>query len=180
MLSPRSRSFSLLFASLIVGAALVGRAALLRFAAQPPAVIGEVAVVTEVSTGVEFTARVDTGAAVSSVHVAPEDMVIEDESPLPVENIDKTVRLRLDNGEGANAWVETKIEDYVEVRNAETSEHRYRVRLPIQVGDVLKHAVVNLNDRSNMSYRFLLGRDFLKDDFLVDVAHSDPRPRQGG
>ncbi|CAN0364621.1 unnamed protein product, partial [Ectocarpus sp. 4 AP-2014] len=81
-------------------------------------VLGETAVITEVSTGVEFTARVDTGAAVSSIHVEPEDVRIEDESPEPAENIAKKVRLRLDNGEGEKAWVETRIQDYVEVRSA--------------------------------------------------------------
>lgn len=134
-------------------------------------VIGETAVIKEVTTGVEFTARVDTGAAVSSIHVDPEDVVIVDESPKPTENIDKTVRLKLDNGEGEKAWVETQIEDYVEVRNAEKAEHRYRVRLPLQCGDVLKLAVVNLNDRSGMTYKLLLGREFLRNEFLVDVTN---------
>ena len=161
---------------LIVFAALVARAGMLDVAADEPAVIGETAVIKEVSTGVEFTARVDTGAAVSSIHVEPEDVVIVGESSKPEKNIDKPVRLHLDNGEGEKAWVETRIEDYVEVRNAERAEHRYRVRLPLQCGEVLKFAVVNLNDRSSMTYRLLLGRDFLRDDFVVDVAHRGPRP----
>lgn len=162
---------------LVVSAAsLAARDGLLRYALGPPAVLGETAVIREVSTGVEFTARVDTGAAVTSIHVDPEDLVILGESPEPDENVDKRVRLRLDNGEGERAWVETRIEDYVEVRNAEKAEHRYRVRLPLQVGEVRKLAVVNLNDRSGMTYRVLLGRDFLKDDFVVDVAHQGPQP----
>ena len=74
--------------------------------------------------------------------------------------------LRLDNGEGEKAWVETRIEDYVEVRNAEKAEHRYRVSLPLECGGVKKVAMVNLNDRSRMTYRLLLGRDFLRDDFV--------------
>ena len=156
----------------------VAPVAWLRYA--PPKIVGETVVVKEVTSGVEFTARVDTGAAVSSVHVDPDDVVIEDESAEPAENVDKTVRLRLDNGEGEDRWIETRIEDYAEVRSANGAEHRYRVILPIQVGDVLKHAVVNLNDRSRMRYRFLLGRDFLEGDFLVDVAHSGPHPAQGG
>ena len=155
---------------------LGARDALLRFALAPPAIIGETAAVTEVSTGVEFTARVDTGAAVSSIHVEPDDVEIVDESPKPEKNVSKKVRLRLDNGEGEKAWVETRIEDYVEVRNAERAEHRYRVRLPLECDGVQKLAVVNLNDRSAMTYRLLLGRDFLRDDFVVDVAHRGPQP----
>lgn len=155
----------------LVAATFAGRSALLSFASGPPAVIGETAVIKEVSTGVEYMARVDTGAAVSSIHVQPGDVVIEDESPKPEKNIAKKVRLRLDNGEGQKAWVETQIEDYAEVRSANGAEHRYQVRLPLQCGDVLKYAVVNLNDRSEMTYRLLLGRDFLRDNFLVDVTH---------
>ncbi|TWT95280.1 hypothetical protein Pla108_34240 [Botrimarina colliarenosi] len=163
--------------ALLFAAVLTGRSALLLFAATPnPSVIGETAVITEVSTGVEYEARVDTGAAVSSIHVNPSDVVIVDESPQPIDNVDKLVRLRLDNGEGQKAWVETKIEEYAEVRSANGAEHRYRVRLPLQCGDVQKVAVVNLNDRSTMRYRLLLGRDFLRDDFLVDVAHGGAKP----
>ncbi|MEO0531274.1 MAG: RimK/LysX family protein [Planctomycetota bacterium] len=146
------------------------RSALFRYATGPAAVIGETAVITEVNSGVAFTARVDTGAATSSIHVEPDDVVIVDPAPKPVDNVTKPVRLRLDNGSGEKAWVETRIEDYVEVRSANGSEHRYQVSLPLQCGDVRKVATVNLKDRSDMTFRLLLGRDFLRDDFVVDVA----------
>ncbi|QDV72601.1 RimK/LysX family protein [Botrimarina mediterranea] len=162
---------------LLFAAVLTGRSALFSYSAQAaPAVIGETAVVKEVNTGLEFEARVDTGAATSSIHVDPDDVVIVDESPKPTENIDKKIRVRLDNGAGELAWVETKIENYAEVRSANGAEHRYQVRLPLQFGDIQKLAIVNLNDRSSMKYRLLLGRDFLRDDFLVDVASAGPRP----
>lgn len=162
---------------LLFAVVLVGRTALFRYSAQPaPAVIGETALIREVNTGLEFQARVDTGAATSSIHVTPDDYVIVDESPKPGDNIDKLVRVRLDNGEGKDAWVETKIENYTEVRSANGAEHRYMVRLPLQFGDIQKIAIVNLNDRSTMKYRLLLGRDFLRDDFLVDVAFASAKP----
>lgn len=135
-----------------------------------PAVIGPTARITEVSSGVEFTARVDTGAAVSSLHCGPEDVVIEDESPDPTQNVEKPVRLRLMNRDGHEAWVEARIDDYVEVRSANGAEHRYRVRLPLRCGPVERHAIVNLKDRSRMTYKMLLGRDFLAGNFVVDVS----------
>lgn len=162
---------------LLFATVLMGRSALIQYSTQPlPAVIGETAVVREVNTGLEFEARVDTGAATSSIHVDADDVVIEDESPKPGENIDKLVRVRLDNGDGNKAWVETKIESYTEVRSANGAEHRYLVRLPLQFGGIQKIAIVNLNDRSTMKYRLLLGRDFLKNDFLVDVASAGSKP----
>ncbi len=170
------------FGLLLLFAVLMGRSALFEYSSltspsqAAPAVIGETALIREVNTGLEFEARVDTGAATSSIHVDPDDVVIVDESTKPTENIDKKIRVRLDNGAGKLAWIETKIEDYTEVRSANGAEHRYQVRLPLQFGDVQKIAIVNLNDRSTMKYRLLLGRDFLRDDFLVDVAFAGPKP----
>lgn len=135
-----------------------------------PLTIGPTATITEASTGLAFKARVDTGAAVTSLHCPPEDVVIEDASADPVENIGKPVRLRVSNRHGQDAWIETKICDYVEVRNAEAAEHRYRVRLPLRCRGVEREALVNLNDRSRMTFRMLLGRDFLAGKFVVDVT----------
>ncbi len=171
---PSTKTLSV--AAIAISLGVVARTSLFSYAAGQPAILGETAVITEVNSGVEFTARVDTGAAVSSIHVEPEDVVIENESAKPGDNIAKRVLLKLENDEGEKAWVETRIEDYVEVRNAERAEHRYRVKLPLQCGEVQKYAMVNLNDRSSMSFRLLLGRDFLRDDFVVDVARTGPQP----
>jgi hypothetical protein len=175
--TPRTTGLRGIGLLLLFATVLMGRTALFEYSAQPaPAVIGETALIREVNTGLEFEARVDTGAATSSIHVDADDVVIVDESAMPTENIDKKIRLRLDNGAGKLAWIETKIEDYTEVRSANGAEHRYQVRLPLQFGDFQKIAIVNLNDRSSMKYRLLLGRDFLRDDFLVDVAYGGPKP----
>ncbi len=136
-------------------------------------VIGPTAEVTEASSGLSFVARVDTGAAVTSLHCTPNDCLIEGASEDPWQNLGKPVRLRVENRRGIKAWIDTRIEDYVEVRSANGAEHRYRIRLPLRFGNVMKETVVNLNDRSSMSYRMLLGRDFLAGDFVVDVAMAD-------
>ena len=133
-------------------------------------VIGPTARIVEASSGVEFVARVDTGAAVSSIHCRSDDFVIDSESRNPQDNVKKKARVRLINHLGEAAWVDTVIDDYVEVRNAEHSEHRYRIKLPLRCGSAEKTTIVNLNDRSRMTYRLLLGRDFLRDHFLVDVS----------
>ncbi|QDT67696.1 hypothetical protein MalM25_05980 [Planctomycetes bacterium MalM25] len=132
--------------------------------------IGPTAEVTEANSGVAFTARVDTGAAVTSIHCTPDDVVIQDPSEDPWGNVGKAIRLRIANRGGQSSWVETRLIDYVEVRSANGAEHRYRVRLPLRYGDVQKQTIVNLNDRSQMTFRMLLGRDFLEGDFLVDVS----------
>lgn len=135
--------------------------------------IGPTAEITETISGLSFVARVDTGAAVTSLHCTPDDCFIEGASEDPWQNLGKPVRLRVENRQGVQAWIDTQIEDYVEVRSANGAEHRYRIRLPLRFGNVMKETIVNLNDRSAMSFRMLLGRDFLAGDFVVDVAMAD-------
>ena len=120
-------------------------------AGDAPLTIGPTETITEATSGLAFKARVDTGAAVTSLHCTPEDVLIEGASADPHQNIGKPVRLRVTNRHGEGAWIETKICDYVEVRNAEAAEHRYRVRLPLRCRGVERDAIVNLNDRSRMT-----------------------------
>ena len=135
--------------------------------------IGATATVTEVSTGLPFDARVDTGATSCSIHC--EKMKIEDPSDDPRENVGKPVRFLVKNSAGETEWIEAKIVDHVIVRTSEKSDDRYRVRLKLRYEDVEKKVLVTLNDRQKMNYPLLLGRNFLSGDFLVDVAqdHND-------
>lgn len=53
-----------------------------------------------------------------------------------------------------------------------TLQTRYVVKLRIRLASVTKESDVTLTDRSTMNYSVLLGRRFLKDDFLIDVSGS--------
>ncbi len=53
-----------------------------------------------------------------------------------------------------------------------TLQSRYVVQLTIKLASVVKTTDVTLTDRSTMNYSVLLGRKFLKDDFLIDVSRS--------
>lgn len=150
-----------------LGEELVRAEALLT---EPPLVVGPTARVIEPQSGLPLLARVDTGASVTSLHCTENDFVIEQASEDPFENVGKPIRLRLENTAGASSWIETEVLDYVEVRSANGAEHRYRVRIPLKLGPVHKETIVNLNDRSRMTYRLLLGRDFLAGHFVVDVS----------
>ena len=52
-------------------------------------------------------------------------------------------------------------------------DHRYKVRLTLKWNDFEKEVVVTLNDRTDMEFPLLIGRNFLRGDFLVDVEKSD-------
>jgi hypothetical protein len=133
-------------------------------------IIGPTTLVEEVESELDFKARVDTGAASTSVHV--EEWAIEDESPTMEENIGKKIRFRIQNHRGESQWLESQIEAIGVVRTSEQQEERYKVELTLCVNDVRKPVLVTLNDRSHMKYPLLLGRNFLEDDFLVDVGQS--------
>jgi hypothetical protein len=49
---------------------------------------------------------------------------------------------------------------------------RYVVKLKIKLNTVIKVTDVTLTDRSTMNYSVLLGRRFLKEQFLIDVSKS--------
>jgi hypothetical protein len=132
--------------------------------------IGATTLVTEMSTGVPLPARVDTGATCCSIHCAKFE--IKDATEDPKTNIGKLVRFLIQplDGEDKGKWVESKIVDHVIVRTSEREDERYKVRLKFRVDDVEKKVLVTLNDRENMKYPVLLGRNFLRDDFLVNVS----------
>jgi hypothetical protein len=131
-------------------------------------VIGATTVVTEVSTGVPLPARVDTGATSCSIHC--EAIEIQNADPNPRENIGKPVRFLVKYGDSEGKWVESKIVDHVVVRTSERDDERYKVKLRLRWEDVEKKVVATLNDRQKMKYPMLLGRNFLRDDFLVNVS----------
>jgi hypothetical protein len=132
--------------------------------------IGATALVTEMSTGLPLPARVDTGATCCSIHC--EKFEIKDAAEDPKTNIGKLVRFLIQppNSDSKGEWVESKIVDHVKVRTSEREDERYKVQLKLKVDDVEKKVLVTLNDRENMKYPVLLGRNFLRDDFLVNVS----------
>lgn len=131
-------------------------------------IIGAIALVEEHESGIEFNARVDTGAKSCSLHV--ERILIESESEDVAENLGKAIRFRVKNRAGDSAWVESKIVGRVLIKNAHGKERRYKVRLTLRWKDLEKRVLVTLNDRADMEFPLLLGRNWLQDDFLVDVS----------
>jgi len=137
-------------------------------------IIGATATITEVSTGIPFTARIDTGAKTCSLHV--ENIKIENESTKRLQNIGKKISFDLIGEDGKSQRVEAKIATAVRVRSSVFKDgefdRRYKVRLTLQWKDVRKSVLVTLNDRTYMAYPLLIGRNFLRGDFLVDVEKS--------
>jgi hypothetical protein len=134
-------------------------------------IIGGTAIIQEASTGIAFPARIDTGANSCSLHV--EEMEIINQVPGRRTNIGKKIRFRIQGADGKSEWIETRIADAVRIRSGVFKDgefdRRYMVRLTLQWKDFRKEVLVTLNDRTDMTYPLLIGRNFLQGDFLVDV-----------
>lgn len=139
---------------------------------EPRRLIGPVADVVEDETGLNFVARVDTGAKRSSLHVCEWEVI--DGSSEMSENVGKSIRFRLENRQGNSEWLEREIAEVALIRTSERAELRYLVPLTFEHAGVEREVLVSLNDRSQMSFAMLLGRNFLAEEFVVDVAAIDP------
>ncbi len=126
-------------------------------------IVGATEVVLIEEVNLSFKARVDTGAKTSSIHA--ENIKID----LSGDPRDKPISFFLVTKEGLSRKVETRVSSVVKVRTSEMSEYRYVVPLLMKWNSSKKTVLVTLNNRANMKYRLLLGRNWLHGDFIVDV-----------
>ncbi len=124
--------------------------------AEEKTVIGGVEDVILLPWRVRLPARIDTGAAKSSLDArelkVQADMV---EFKLPLRYGGMQLRL--------------PIVEWRHVRTPEGLERRPIVELEICLGTERIRTKVNLADRSMVKYPLILGRNFLKENFVVDV-----------
>lgn len=112
----------------------------------------------------DVAARVDTGAATSSIHCARVRVVERGGKAL--------LNIYLDAKKGAPQEV-VSVADFKErtVRNSfGHTEKRYIIKTVIVVAGRKVRTEFSLADRCTMSYPVLLGRRLLKGRFLVDVS----------
>jgi hypothetical protein len=124
--------------------------------AEEKVTIGTVEEVLLLPWRVKLPARVDTGAAKSSLD-ARELRVLEDRVEFKLPRKYGGLRLRL------------PIIEWRHVRTPEGLERRPIVELEICLGSNRIRTLVNLADRSMVKYPLILGRNFLKENFVVDV-----------
>lgn len=119
----------------------------------------------------EFMARIDTGAAVTSINAI--DMEVEDESEDMNENIGKLVHFTLVNEKGEKWRTSAVIRSVTRIKNSQGVESRYKV--PLRVGwDIINKTIdVNLRDRGAMEYKLLIGRDWLEREVVVDLERGE-------
>ncbi len=129
--------------------------------------LGEIEKVTIDKIQQVFDARIDTGAATSSLNAVD----IEE-----FERNGKTwVRFHLSDGETPqddSNWIEAPIVRFVKIRQSSNDdvERRAVVELWVKLGKIHEKAQFTLADRSQMSHPVLLGREFIRDIAIIDVS----------
>jgi len=125
--------------------------------------IGEVEEVILMPWGVRLPARIDTGADTSSL----------DARELKVKN--NIAEFRLPNRYGG-LELHLPVKAWQNIRSADFKEKRPVVEITFCMGPKILHVRVNLNDRSAVKYPLILGRNALKDHFIVDCERSHCLP----
>ena len=110
-----------------------------------------------------FKARVDTGAQTSSIHAKNIDM------DLLGDPQGKPIIFYIENKHGGSSKIETIVDSITTIKTAEGSEERFKIPLKIKWNNSIKTILLTLNDRTDMTYGLLLGRNWLQGDFIVDV-----------
>lgn len=110
-------------------------------------------------------ARVDTGAKTSSLHaVNIEEVEQRGELFVKFQSVD---------ADGKKIELLRKVDTTQRVSNtAGAISKRYVIKEKVKMGPVEREILINLNDRTGMEYKFLVGRNLLLGRFIVDVARS--------
>lgn len=125
------------------------------------------------SSKIILPARVDTGAATSSISAIDYD---RRRKYKPGE----TLRFRTTDKQKKMTWLEAPVTRVGKVRSAHGgSDERVFVQLKICLGERELEAEFSLKDRRTMEFPVLLGRNLLRQGFTVDVAQKKllGRPR---
>jgi hypothetical protein len=121
-----------------------------------------------------FETRVDTGATTSSI--SAQDIVIVEKDGKRWARF-----LLVPNGDGSNYEVEAPLVRHVRIRQSSQEGDEYDrrpvVSLTVKIGNLIEETEFTLTDRSHMTYPILLGRSFLKDIAVVDVAKDYIQPK---
>lgn len=119
-----------------------------------------------------YEARIDTGATTSSISAL-------DITPFEKDG-QRWVRFRLAPDDSDDSFeIEAPLIRYVRIRQAssEDLDRRPVAALTVRLGKMTEVAEFTLTDRTQMNYPILLGREFLRDVAVVDVARRNIQPK---
>ncbi|PSW20356.1 hypothetical protein C9I98_09235 [Photobacterium sanctipauli] len=137
-------------------------------------IVGQVETIKVHELDLDYLARIDTGAATTSIHATDIKVVGEDSKSDDMrDHLGHKVSFTSVNEKGEEAEFEGKIVKVSKIRNAQGVERRYAVKMDLGWNGEHKEVAVNLRDRSKLEYKLLIGRNWLEGSYLVDVDKSD-------
>jgi hypothetical protein len=130
-------------------------------------IVGAVEWATIEPGDIRMPARIDTGAATSSVHAQDIELVEKDGK--------RWVHFSLvDPATEQKVKVEQRLHRKVVIKQSNgEDERRYVVRMWITIGETRSLVDVTLTDRENAEYPLLIGRNLLVDTLIVDVSRQN-------
>lgn len=150
-----------LFVSLMVGFVQPSEAQLLK----EKVLIGRIEWVSLPELKLRHKARIDSGAKTTSMHA------------VNIEEVEQRgelfVKFQTVDADGKTIEVVRKVDTTQKVSNTSGFvTKRYVIKEKVKIGNIEREVNINLNDRSKMDYKFLVGRNLLLGRFIVDVARS--------
>lgn len=131
--------------------------------------LSAIEVVTIEEAAISFNARMDTGATISSINAHELEVVGGGNGPQRSDK-GKQIRFTVTNSAGKSARLESTIAQVRGIATSDCSELRYHVYLTVVRNGAPYRLLMNLNDRSRSKDKLLLGRNWLRHGFVVDVS----------
>lgn len=128
-------------------------------------VVGRVEWIQILNPDAKFRARVDTGAQTCSLHAENITEKEVDGKPYVEFTTEDDLGKR-------HTFLREVIKKTLVKSTSGVSERRYVIRLDFMFGGEKISANVNLNDRKTLRHNFLIGRNLLLGNYIVDVSQS--------
>ncbi|MCX7678247.1 MAG: RimK/LysX family protein [Spirochaetes bacterium] len=127
--------------------------------------IGRVEWVELPEFNLKLEARIDTGARNCSLHAFNQKEIELDGT--------KYIEFTTHDAQKKKVKLKAKVAKIKTIKSpGGYSARRYVIKTKVALGKEVREVYITLNDRSNMEYPFLVGRNLLRGKFVVDVSHS--------
>ncbi|GLS27032.1 ATP-dependent Zn protease [Marinibactrum halimedae] len=143
-------------------------------------IVGEVEWIWLQSIHMSLSARIDTGASLSSMNAT--DLNIYEKDGQRWARFKVTAAKNdadVIKGQDGELIVDTPVIRFTRIRKPDTqdTERRAVVKLPIRLGNLQQLTEFTLSNRKDMDYPIVIGRNFLQDLAIVDVSKKYVQPR---
>lgn len=128
-------------------------------------VVGRVEWIKIKNNGMRLKARIDTGAQTSSIHAENVvEKIIEGKRYVQFESYDFKDK--------KHVFLKEVVKKQKVRSSSGTLSDRFVVKMTIALGTEEHNINVNLNDREDLQYNFLVGRNLLMGKYVVDVSQT--------